>query len=193
MMRCVPKLLLLSTLPVWAALGQPAQNSDIGILSGPVPSTALAVAGSGTVNIQLNYAYSIHSYSFADLWIEWPFTTVVYGTAYLNGVSAPSLSATFNGPGVHLHVPVGKRVSFYGAMGGGYGKFEYYGAADPQGRIDTGTTYHGAFDYGGGADLRLTRLLGLRGDVRDYVTGRGLGWVSGRNHVLLGFGVAFHF
>jgi len=55
-----------------------------------------------------------------------------------------------------------------------------------------GTT-HGVFQFGGGADLRLTRLLSLRAEVRDVVTGRQFGGVAGRHHPVPLFGVAMHF
>jgi hypothetical protein len=42
-------------------------------------------------------------------------------------------------------------------------------------------------------DFRLTRLLSVRGDIRDFVTGRGLGGLNGRNHTIFGFGMAVHF
>jgi hypothetical protein len=39
----------------------------------------------------------------------------------------------------------------------------------------------------------LTRLLSLRGEIRDFVTGSGLGGVNGRHHPIIGFGMAAHF
>jgi hypothetical protein len=36
-------------------------------------------------------------------------------------------------------------------------------------------------------------MLSLRVDARDYVTGRNLSGVRGRNHLLPLFGFAFHF
>ena len=44
-----------------------------------------------------------------------------------------------------------------------------------------------------GGDFRLTRLLSLRGDARDFVTREGLGGVTGRNHSTFQAGIAFHF
>ncbi len=54
------------------------------------------------------------------------------------------------------------------------------------------TTAHGVFGFGGGADVRLTRWFSLRMEVRDFVTGKGLGGAGGRHHVLPAIGVAFH-
>ena len=56
----------------------------------------------------------------------------------------------------------------------------------------TGWTVSAAVDFGGGLDLRLTRLMSLRAEARDFVTGRGLGGVEGRHHPIFGFGLGFH-
>ena len=50
-----------------------------------------------------------------------------------------------------------------------------------------------AMDFGGGLDFRLTRLLSLRGDFRDFVTRAGLGNSTGRNRWMFLVGIAFHF
>ena len=49
-----------------------------------------------------------------------------------------------------------------------------------------------ALDFGGGLDFRLTRLVSLRAEARDFVTGRGLGGVEGRNHPIFSFGLGIH-
>ena len=55
-------------------------------------------------------------------------------------------------------------------------------------------TLTGAFDFGGGLDLRLTKLLSLRGEVRDLVLSHsGLSRPGGRNNAILAFGFALHF
>jgi hypothetical protein len=87
------------------------------------------------------------------------------------------------------------RVSLYGALGGGlltYGANRLFTTGSNVG-ISNATTTSGALDFGGGVDFRLTRLLSLRFDLRDFVTKAGLAGVASRNHVMFGFGVAFHF
>ena len=56
----------------------------------------------------------------------------------------------------------------------------------------SGWTVRAAVEFGGGLDFRLTRLVSLRGEVRDFVSGRGLGGVAGRHHPIYGFGVGLH-
>jgi hypothetical protein len=46
--------------------------------------------------------------------------------------------------------------------------------------------------FGGGLDVRLSRLMSLRGEVRDFITERGLDGMDGINHVVFGFGIGFH-
>ena len=50
-----------------------------------------------------------------------------------------------------------------------------------------------AMDFGGGIDFRLTRLLSIRCEGRDYVTRSNAGGFSGAHHAALDVGVGFHF
>jgi opacity protein-like surface antigen len=169
---------------------------------GPAAGTIQVIGGasgsvdaSGQVVFQFNAGHTIHSYSFADLWWEFPTTFVFRGTAHVGGdVATYSYSSSMGTPGVRLQVPIGSRVTLYGAVGVGYGFFQTDSTSvSPAISAQSRTNYHGVFDFGGGMDFRLTRRLSLRGEVRDFVTGQGLGGVSGRNHVVAGFGVALHF
>src|ERR1039457_7191508 len=130
------QLLLISVLTARAALGQRPpqgpQNSDLSILGGPVIATqAIADANvpvhfNGVFSLQSNFAHTIHSYSFADLWLEFPSTSTFRGNDEVGGgIKSASFDATFGTPGVRLHVPVGRRGSFYGAVGAGYGRCDY--------------------------------------------------------------------
>jgi hypothetical protein len=54
-------------------------------------------------------------------------------------------------------------------------------------------TVAGAVDFGAGVDLRLTRLMSLRGEARDFVvTGAHLGGETGHHHPIYGLGFGFH-
>lgn len=114
------QLLLISVLTARAALGQRPpqgpQNSDLSILGGPVIATqAIADANvpvhfNGVFSLQSNFAHTIHSYSFADLWLEFPSTSTFRGNDEVGGgIKSASFDATFGTPGVRLHVPVGRR------------------------------------------------------------------------------------
>jgi hypothetical protein len=184
-----------------------AQNSDLGLLggiSGPRGQTTVAgqtstVSGSVTPSFQINYAWQVRQRA-VDLYVELPLVipvrvsgTVVSGPggATVASNSGPDLFFT---PGLRLKFSPESRVSFYGAAGFGIASFA--GAqivASPSTVVAGGRRNSPALGFGGGLDLRLTRLLSLRGDVRDFVTEAGLGDVSGRNHGIFQVGIAFHF
>jgi hypothetical protein len=185
-----------------------AQNSDLGLLggiSGPRGQTTVAgqtstVSGSVTPSFQINYAWQVRQRA-VDLYVELPLAIPVRvsgtvtsgpGGAVVAGNSGPDLFFT---PGLRLKFSPESRVSFYGAAGFGIASFA--GAqvvvAPSTVAVTGGRRNSPALGFGGGIDLRLTRLLSLRGDVRDFVTERGLGDVSGRNHGIFQVGIAFHF
>jgi opacity protein-like surface antigen len=156
--------------------------------------------GSVAPSLQLNYAWQVierKTYLYVELPLVVPFresgtvTTSPTGTVTV-GNAGPDVFFT---PGLRLKISPQSRVSFYGAAGVGIASF---GAgtikASPSLTSVTGGRENSvAMDFGGGIDLRLTRLLSLRGDVRDFVTRAGLGDVSGRNHGIFQVGIAFHF
>jgi hypothetical protein len=59
--------------------------------------------------------------------------------------------------------------------------------------LTTAILDHGVLSFGDGMDFRLSEFFSIRVDVRDYVTGRDLAGVLGRNHFLPMFGFALHF
>ena len=91
-------------------------------------------------------------------------------------------------------VPVQQRLSFFAVTGGGAGTFHAQTVSETDSlKIASRSLIHGVFMFGGGTDLRLSRWVSLRGEIRDLVTGRELSGATGRHHVLPLFGVAFHF
>ena len=49
------------------------------------------------------------------------------------------------------------------------------------------------FDFGGGVGFRLTRLLGLQGEVRDYVGRAAAAHFPGLHHTVVQLGLGLHF
>lgn len=192
------RILLLPSLFAGVAL---AQNSDLAILlgaAGPISSTIAngIVSDSFGIGFQLNYAAQLHETKAGQLYLELPLmiATQVKSTVG-NGVSDSVKDSIFFTPGVRWRFTPQKRVSFYAAAGGGIGSFgttlSYVGhgvVSDTLGRTTTA-----AFGFGGGIDFRLTRLLSLRAEGRDFVTRSGLGSSSGPNHSFFMAGVGFHF
>ena len=201
-MRLHLRLPLLVTLTCCGALAQGVQNQDIAILAGPASIGTRVLSGT---NVTLNgqtavaaatiYGYQVARISGASLWIEFsPGTFLLHGrgTASIPGVVSNTLSAYT--AGARLMLPLQSRISVYGLAGGGGGSFHYAVlATGTEARVTYNNTFHGLFVFGGGADIRLTRHLSIRGEIRDLVTGRGLSGANGRHHVLPLFGPAFHF
>ena len=184
-----------------------AQNSDFGLLVGiSGPSGGTTVSGStrssyGSVgaSFQVNYAWQVLQRA-VDLYVELPLVipvrvsgSVVSGPSgtVSSGTAGPDLFFT---PGLRVKFSPQSRVSFYAAAGPGLGTFAGVTTVSTPNYVRVGGRQNSfAVGFGGGLDLRLTRLLSLRVDARDFVTQAGLGGASGRNHAILQFGIAFHF
>jgi hypothetical protein len=184
-----------------------AQNSDLALLagiSGPRGQTTVTggtatTSGSVTPSLQMNYAWQALQRA-VDLYVELPLVvpfrvngTVVSGSGgtAIAGSSGPDVFFT---PGIRLKFSPESRVSFYAAAGFGIATFGATSTIVPPATVVSGNRQNSpALDFGGGVDLRLTRLLSLRGDVRNFYTEAGLGGVTGRNHGIFQLGIAFHF
>ena len=194
--------LLISTLLLATGAAR-AQNSDFGLLIGATfPQGTVAsspspyVRGEVGVSAQFNYAFQAIQRA-VDLYVELPLVIngrdaglVTAGT-----VSGSSGIDLFFTPGVRLKFSPESRVSLYGALGGGLGSFGAYESVTSSRGISLSSTRTttAALDFGGGLDFRLTRLLSLRVEGRDFVTRSGLGGSAGMHHTMVQFGIAFHF
>jgi len=204
MIPSMRRIFLLSLVAAGAAL---AQNSDLGVLAGvskissqtTVIGASVGTVGSVWPNFQLNYAWQVLQRR-VDLYVELPLTVqvrlsgeTVTGPALRVdiGNAAPDIYFT---PGVRLKISPQSRVSFYGAAGFGIASFGATSFVLP-GPVSVSNPRQNspAFDFGGGVDIRLTRLLSLRGEVRDFVTYHDVGGETGRHHAIFQFGIAFHF
>jgi hypothetical protein len=190
---------------VFLALGaraQPVQNSDIFFMAGPtitktqtIPGTNVTVYGSTGWGASTGYGYQVKRASALSLWVEiFPVVTATSSAERATIPGSVSITSTMFVPAARLMVPVQSRISVFGAVGGGYATFDNLTlTSDNPPDLKTRSVTHGVFSFGGGVDFRLHRFLSLRLSARDYVTGRDLGGVAGRNHFLPMFGVAFHF
>ncbi len=103
------------------------------------------------------------------------------------------ISTVFVTPSLRLKLLPGSPIAPWVSFGGGWARYS----------LDTGNTNKGAVQYGGGLDFKILPVLGLRAEVRDYVTGEpnfGLASVlngndSGLHHhnVLAGGGIVLRF
>jgi opacity protein-like surface antigen len=103
------------------------------------------------------------------------------------------LSTVFVTPSLRLKILPASPIAPWVSFGGGWARYS----------LDSGNTNKGAVQYGGGIDFKLLPVVGLRAEVRDYVTGEpNFGLVSvlnGNNggfhhhNVLVGGGVVLRF
>lgn len=185
------------------AQAQGVQNMDIywlfgvqSVKSQTIAGTSVTVPGSTGATLELGYGYQIVRKSAASLWVE--LFSMFGGGGH---AVAPGIAGTFSSgwgawvlPGLRFMVPLQSRVSLYAASGGGVGFFDTPTIQQqPFPQASSNTTYHGVFDFGGGVDIRLNRLVSIRGEVRDYVSATRLGGVNGRNRLQLSAGLAMHF
>ncbi len=193
--------LLISTI-LLAGLAAPcawAQNSDLAFLFGAYfPSASVTpslVSASAGASLQINYAYQVFGSPKGLLYVELPVivahhSRTAVGAGFVETASGPMVLFT---PGVRFKLPIQSRLSAYAAIGAGIGWVQGGSVTLHPVRVTGGSGVSGALDFGGGLDIRLTRLLSLRGEARDYVTRAGVGGEVGRNHLIVQAGFALHF
>lgn len=164
------------------------------IVQGP---TAV-LSGSSGLTAQFSFGYQVASTKVGNLWLETPFTYAWQGMGILSGTTIAGFSrdVTYITPGLRLKTRTFRRVSFYGAAGGGYAGFWKIDGvvSGPNGTVAANTSFHpsAVFDYAGGVDLRLSRLMSLRVEGRDFFSASNLGGVTGHNHPVFLIGIVFH-
>jgi hypothetical protein len=171
------------------------------VLSGTtiVEVPTVVLSGSSGFTTQLSFGYQVASTKLGNVFIETPFTYTWQGTGSIAGATIGGFSkdVTYITPGLRLKTRTFRRVSFYGAAGGGYAGFWRIDGVTtgPNGTmVAANTSFHpsAVFDYAGGVDLRLSRLLSLRAEARDFFSAANLGGVTGHNHPVFLIGLVFH-
>lgn len=196
------RLLLLTTLFMTqgVAPGQIVQNMDMFFLGGAsragsrqVPGTIVTLNANTRRAMAVGYGYQLARVSSLGVWLDFSPSTSVRGRGsatvpgYVNdGFLAMTVAARFMAP-VHA------RLSIYGIVGGGGGSFYYASVLENPARVLTSSVWHGLAVTGGGVDVRLSRRISLRGELRDFITAPRRSGATGRHHPVPFFGVAFHF
>ena len=178
-----------------------AQNSDLGILLGVSVRTSgvvtpTVVEGSVTASGQINYAIQLREAKVALLYLELPLLiTDSERSVVTQSVISSHNTTVFFTPGVRLHYTIHPRIAIYGSVGGGLAVLESkMSLVAPNLISDTnGSDVTAALGLGAGIDFRLTRLLSLRAEGRDFITRAGLGGETGHSHAFFTVGVGFHF
>jgi hypothetical protein len=143
-----------------------------GLLSSTRGDTARLDLSSG-VALQANYGYRILAGSQVAIYAEVHLLANPLRDIHSSDQSLTRNVATlFVTPGIRVKFLPLHRIAPYVAIGGGWADYEQStttlaGRPNPASRV----VNHGAFDYGGGADIRLWRFVGLRAELRDFYTG----------------------
>ena len=183
-----------------------AQNSDLGLLGGAsvpkgqatlVGGTATA-SGSASANFQINYAQLLRQKT--NLYLEIPLVVALRNSGAVAlapggmGSVGSSSSDLFLTPGLRFRLLPRSGASIYASGGFGFASFGGTPVFVAPATVRTGNRQDSpALGFGGAVDVRISRLVSFRADVRDFVTKAALGGVDGRNHVTFQPGIAFHF
>jgi hypothetical protein len=188
-------LFSIAVAPAWA------QNSDLGILVGVSPLRAQSSISGGTIsssvdgNVQIDYSVQFKQTEAGAFYVELPLAVVFHESNVVGpNVVSTNRDILFFTPGVRWKLWVHSRVSFYAALGGGIASFgTQTSTVGPGVSTSSRRTTGPALDFGGGVDFRVTRLLSIRCEGRDYVTRSDAGGFSGSHHAAVDVGVGFHF
>jgi opacity protein-like surface antigen len=152
-----------------------AQKHELGFTLGSTTNDLKTALNLGTTSgraLQVNYGHRFTGNGVAALYGEVHFLAnpqrQVSGANFLTRDFA-SLYLT---PGIRVKLNPNGRIQPYGTIGGGYALYEQSkttigGAPNPAPRHLT----RGAFQFGGGVDIRVLTRIALRGEVRDFYTG----------------------
>jgi hypothetical protein len=148
-------------------------------------------------------AFQLLNAKAASLHLDLPIAGIPSQTLRITTTSPATvlshMSATFITPSLKVKVFPGAPLSPFITAGGGWAHYS----------LTHGSNSKGAVQYGGGLDFKLAPHLGLRGEVRDFVTGDPnfnlAGVITGgltassthsglhRHNILAGGGVVFAF
>ncbi len=154
-----------------------AEKNELGLtLGGLFPQDR----GTAPNMVRLNSGTSLQANYGRRLVKGWP---ALYGEIHFlansqrtitsnNPASSRDVATIYLTPGIRLKFAEEGPVSPYFVVGGGYALYEQSllqidGKPNPAPRY----LHRGAFDFGGGADTKLWRWIGLRGEIRDFYTG----------------------
>jgi hypothetical protein len=149
--------------------------ADIGLLGGwtkPSDEGSVLQFNFGTA-YEASFAKRILASDRIDVAVEVPFVAANSLSIKTPGASLPrEYAALFLTPGIRLMFAPRRQISAFGAIGGGFASYDE-SALRADGGPNPGrqTNSTGAISFGGGVDVRTRSWLGLRGEVRDIVTG----------------------
>ena len=168
--------MLAPTFPVQAL----AQSNDITLSLGGTLSqsrgfrspTIGAAQTSADISLGANYGRRFLDAEVAELYGE--IESVALPNRGLTAATATvpqNYASLYVAPGLRLKVLPSARLSPWFAVGGGYALYEQSAKLSNGQNTTNKFLSRGVFDFGGGLDYKVFRFLGLRGEVRDFLSG----------------------
>ena len=157
-----------------------AQNHEITLSLGGNPSQSRNFQGpavgstqiSSDVSLGANYGHRLLGAQVAALYGEIEFVALPNRSLAATTATVPqNYASLYVAPGVRLKILPSSRLSPWVAAGGGYALYEQSAKLSNGQSTTNKFLSRGVFDFGGGLDYRLYRLIGLRGEVRDFLSG----------------------
>ena len=157
-----------------------AQSNDITLSLGGIPiqsrsfrsPSAGSVQISADVSLGANYGHRLLDAEFAAIYGEIQFVALPNRSLTAPTTTVPqNYASLYVTPGLRLKVLPTARLSPWVALGGGYALYEQSAKLSNGQNSTSKFLSRGVFDFGGGLDYQLFRLFGLRGEVRDFVSG----------------------
>ena len=134
------------------------------------PAETAQIAADRTLGI--NYGHHLVGTRVAALYGEIEFVAIPNrGVTSATAVVAQNYASLYVTPGVRLKLFPRWRLSPWAAIGGGYALYEESAQLSNGQKTTNKFLNRGVLDYAGGVDYRLFRLIGLRGEVRDFLSG----------------------
>ena len=160
---------------LWSSPALAQRRSDIGLLGGwtkPSAEGSVMQFNFGTT-YEVSFARRVWASDRIELAVEVPFLATNSLSIKTPGASLPREYAVLSlTPGVRVMLAPKRMVSVFGALGAGFAAYEESKLrADGTPNPGSQSNSTGAFSFGGGVDVRSGSWLGLRGEMRDVITG----------------------
>jgi hypothetical protein len=165
------------------AHAQGPQKNELGLLLGGTQTPAVGIAGGGSIRVgsgitfQMNYARRLAGKNSLAWYLEFPAVAIpLQDLSSSFGPTPLNYDSFFIAPSLRLKFRPQSRFAPWFSAGGGYALFDE-SALRREGshNISRGTST-GTLQFGGGVDVRtpvkVLFPIGLRAEVRDFVTGK---------------------
>lgn len=184
---------LLGVLCLLIAVGAQAQKNDIALTGGGYFNVSSPLSLGAAPALEGTFAHRIASLPLLGIYAELPVAgSFSSNIPTLSGLTvARSYTSLFITPGVRVRLAPSFPISPYIAAGLGYARFNREAF---NGTTSANSTF--AFDIGGGLDLKILPIVGLRAEVRDFNSG-GIGLetlaLGRQNNLFVTAGIALRF